>query len=278
MKSSCRIVAMAFAVSLWVAVCLGLPGGSRSEATAAGLTLAEVCAPDGSASLLFGWQSTGATAVEVWLDVGTDSSWHPGGFTSAGPLGPGTRSYDWRGFVAGATYYVRVGELRSDGGWDTTPAVSFTTFTCGPASVSAYPTGSAATGASFAGTVSSTGYIGDEGTTSATGYGPEMGSWSSTNYVTSTGFSAGSSLSIASVRDSTLPLNPVTYYVQPTTYYVAPNVYYMSSSGGTSTPNGCAVATIPYCGNGGGPTQCKDGTTSGSSGRGTCSYHGGEAG
>lgn len=278
MKSSCRIVAVAFAVSLWVAVCLGLSGASRSEATAAGLTLAEACAPDGSASLLFGWQGTGATAAEVWLDVGTHSSWHPGGFASAGPLGPGARSYDWGGFVAGATYYVRVSELKLDGGWDTSPAVSFSTFTCGPGSVGAYATGSAATGTSFASTVSSTSYVGGEGTTSATGYMPEMGSLSSTNYVTSTGFSSGSSSSIASVRDPALPLNPMTYYVQPTIYYVAPNVYDMSSSGGTTTPNGCAVATISYCGNGGGPTQCNDGTTSGSSGRGTCSHHGGEVG
>ena len=32
---------------------------------------------------------------------------------------------------------------------------------------------------------------------------------------------------------------------------------------------------LPYPGNGGGPTFCADGTISGSSGRGTCSYHGG---
>jgi LysM repeat protein len=32
---------------------------------------------------------------------------------------------------------------------------------------------------------------------------------------------------------------------------------------------------IPYRGNGGGPTQCRDGTYSHSSGRGTCSHHGG---
>jgi hypothetical protein len=34
---------------------------------------------------------------------------------------------------------------------------------------------------------------------------------------------------------------------------------------------------IPYPGNGGGPTRCADGTYSHSSGRGTCSHHGGEA-
>lgn len=33
--------------------------------------------------------------------------------------------------------------------------------------------------------------------------------------------------------------------------------------------------TIPYAGNGGGPTQCRDGSISNSSGRGTCSHHGG---
>lgn len=34
---------------------------------------------------------------------------------------------------------------------------------------------------------------------------------------------------------------------------------------------------IPYAGNGGGPTRCRDGTYSHSSGRGTCSHHGGIA-
>lgn len=34
---------------------------------------------------------------------------------------------------------------------------------------------------------------------------------------------------------------------------------------------------IPYPGNGGGPTLCRDGSISGSSGRGTCSHHGGIA-
>ncbi len=37
-------------------------------------------------------------------------------------------------------------------------------------------------------------------------------------------------------------------------------------------------AFIPYAGNGGGPTPCADGTWSHSSGRGTCSHHGGIAG
>jgi LysM repeat protein len=36
-------------------------------------------------------------------------------------------------------------------------------------------------------------------------------------------------------------------------------------------------AFIPYPGNGRGPTQCRDGTYSHSSGRGTCSHHGGIA-
>lgn len=38
------------------------------------------------------------------------------------------------------------------------------------------------------------------------------------------------------------------------------------------------AASIPYPGNGGGPTLCSDGSISGSSGRGTCSHHGGVAG
>ena len=43
----------------------------------------------------------------------------------------------------------------------------------------------------------------------------------------------------------------------------------------SSAPSG---PHIPYGGNGGGPTQCADGSVSGSSGPGTCSHHGGEAG
>jgi hypothetical protein len=38
------------------------------------------------------------------------------------------------------------------------------------------------------------------------------------------------------------------------------------------------IRTIPYEGNGGGPTLCADGSVSGSAGRGTCSHHGGVSG
>jgi hypothetical protein len=48
-----------------------------------------------------------------------------------------------------------------------------------------------------------------------------------------------------------------------------------TSDGGSQGPTG---PRIPYPGNGGGPTQCADGSVSGSSGPGTCSHHGGEAG
>jgi hypothetical protein len=47
----------------------------------------------------------------------------------------------------------------------------------------------------------------------------------------------------------------------------------------TQMPSFAPVApTILYPGNGGGPTICGDGSISGSSGRGTCSHHGGVAG
>lgn len=53
----------------------------------------------------------------------------------------------------------------------------------------------------------------------------------------------------------------------------------------TNVPPGSVIASssiptgpsIPFPGNGGGPTQCADGSVSGSSGSGTCSSHGGEA-
>jgi hypothetical protein len=49
----------------------------------------------------------------------------------------------------------------------------------------------------------------------------------------------------------------------------------------TPTPTSAPAITgprIPYPGNGGGPTLCADGSVSNSSGRGTCSHHGGIAG
>ena len=48
-----------------------------------------------------------------------------------------------------------------------------------------------------------------------------------------------------------------------------------SAAGGTTTTQ--PGQFIPYPGNGGGPTLCRDGTYSNSSGRGTCSHHGGIA-
>jgi hypothetical protein len=47
----------------------------------------------------------------------------------------------------------------------------------------------------------------------------------------------------------------------------------------TPTPNYGSGSSYDsgYSGNGLGPTLCNDGTISGSSGSGTCSYHGGEA-
>ena len=45
-----------------------------------------------------------------------------------------------------------------------------------------------------------------------------------------------------------------------------------------ATPSVPQLQTVPYEGNGGGPTLCSDGTVSGSSGRGTCSHHGGISG
>lgn len=47
----------------------------------------------------------------------------------------------------------------------------------------------------------------------------------------------------------------------------------IGASAGTATT--APGQFIPYAGNGGGPTQCNDGTWSHSSGRGTCSHHGG---
>lgn len=45
----------------------------------------------------------------------------------------------------------------------------------------------------------------------------------------------------------------------------------------TIPPDTFSPVFIPYQGNGGGPTLCRDGTYSHSSGRGTCSHHGGIA-
>jgi hypothetical protein len=46
----------------------------------------------------------------------------------------------------------------------------------------------------------------------------------------------------------------------------------------TTADPSALIRTIRYDGNGGGPTLCADGSVSGSSGRGTCSHHGGVSG
>jgi hypothetical protein len=64
--------------------------------------------------------------------------------------------------------------------------------------------------------------------------------------------------------------------------FVAPNGQQpVAKDAARATPAGTpsdGARTIPYEGNGGGPTLCADGQVSGSSGRGTCSHHGGVAG
>jgi hypothetical protein len=69
-------------------------------------------------------------------------------------------------------------------------------------------------------------------------------------------------------------------YATATAVAKANNLANSNTGTGTSTGAGTSTGTapgqfIPYAGNGGGPTQCNDGTWSHSSGRGTCSHHGG---
>lgn len=66
--------------------------------------------------------------------------------------------------------------------------------------------------------------------------------------------------------------SPTTYRPPPTYVPPRPPTTYRPPPTYTPTPSG---PTIPYPGNGGGPTQCSDGTVSNSSGSGTCSHHGG---
>jgi hypothetical protein len=47
--------------------------------------------------------------------------------------------------------------------------------------------------------------------------------------------------------------------------------------GGGGGGGGSGTHSEPHRGNGGGPTPCRDGSISPSSGSGTCSHHGGEA-
>jgi len=107
-KRFSRVFALSFFVPSLVAVCLTLTGVARSEAAANGLTLAEACAADGTASLYFGWQGVNPAAKELWLDViSYGDGYRPAAVVSAGPLSPNARSYDnWHGFGAGGTYYV----------------------------------------------------------------------------------------------------------------------------------------------------------------------------
>jgi len=221
-------------------VCLVLPGASHSEAAANGLTLAEACAADGTASLSFGWQGTGAAASELWLDVGTDNAWRPGGFASAGPLIPGTRSYEWPGFTAGVTYYVRVSELRWDQSWDVSQTANFTTFACNRG-VAGAPSTTTGAGASAKPTASATGYVADNeganGSVSATGNGPAINNLSSTAYVAASGGSSSTDAppAYAVARAQDLPSNPNTYVLPPATPYVMPSTtYYMPSASSLS--------------------------------------------
>jgi hypothetical protein len=234
---------------LLLAVCLVLPAASRSEAAANGLTLAQSCTADGIASLSFGWQGTGAAASELWLDVGTDNAWRPGGYASAGPLIPGTRSYEWPGFTAGLPYYVRVSELRWDQTWEVSQTANFTTFACrGGAGAPGSTTGA---GASAKPTASATGYVSDNavnGSVSATGNGPAIDNLSATAYVAAGGGSSSADAPPANAvaRPQALPLNPNTHVVPATTYFVPPTVYYMPSASSAGTGAGdvdCAGGT-----------------------------------
>lgn len=243
-----RIASLTF-IPLLLAVALVLPAASRSEAAASGLTLAESCAADGTASLSFGWRGTGAAATELWLDVGTDGTWRPGGYASAGPLIPGTKSYEWPGFTAGVTYYVRVSELRWDQTWDVSQTASFTTFACNRG-VAAAPSTTTGAGASAKPTASATGFVSDNavnGSVSATGNGPAINNLSATSYVSASGGSSSAEAPPAEavVRPQALPFNPNTYIMPPTTYYMPSTTYYMPSAGGQSPVTVTSDATTP---------------------------------
>jgi hypothetical protein len=86
------------------------------------------------------------------------------------------------------------------------------------------------------------------------------------------------------VPPSSTPYVPPSYlpYVPPSYDYSAqysvPDYTPPDYSPPEYSPYAPTGPTIPYPGNGLGPTQCADGTVSNSDGRGTCSWHGGEAG
>ena len=83
--------------------------------------------------------------------------------------------------------------------------------------------------------------------------------------VTLTRSAASSAVVGPSVPSPTQPAPPSTTPVPPAVPVV------------TTTPATPSGPFITYPGNGGGPTQCRDGSVSHSSGRGTCSGHGGIA-
>lgn len=68
---------------------------------------------------------------------------------------------------------------------------------------------------------------------------------------------------------------PVVLYDPEPSYVISPPTDF-SFMDPVPSPMGPSFGPyIPYAGNGGGPTLCADGLTSHSSGRGTCSHHGG---
>jgi hypothetical protein len=187
-------------------------------------------------------------ASSGWTSAPTNA-WRPGGFASAGPLIPGTRSYEWPGFTAGLTYYVRVSELRWDQTWDISQTASFTTFACNRGAAGS-PSTTIGAGASAKPTASATGSVSDNatnGSVSATGNGPAINNLSSTAYVAAGGGSSSMDASPAEAvaRPQALPLNPNTRVVAPTVYYVPQTIYYMGT-GATAQGSGdvdCAGGT-----------------------------------
>jgi hypothetical protein len=83
MKCLTQMLTVTFAIAL-VARGFLLTSSSKAEAAASGLTLAEACQPDGTASLLFAWTGIDPAARELWLDVTVSNNWQPDSFTMRG--------------------------------------------------------------------------------------------------------------------------------------------------------------------------------------------------
>jgi hypothetical protein len=83
------------------------------------------CTSTQSATAHFRWAPGTPWAQFQFLDLGTDSNFAPGSFTSSAPMTSEVRNYDWVALQSNVTYHFRVNALGQDNVWRPTIVGSF---------------------------------------------------------------------------------------------------------------------------------------------------------